>query len=262
MIKHLYSCPGIPGFTRILSPGDSDMKLTGFGLLSLHAGQKHAARGTKAEVALVVLGGRCSVRGRRIEFNAIGERRDVFSGLPHTVYLPIDTDYEIEAITDLEVAVAESPATRKTEPALIGPAQVKCKALGRDNFSRQALIMIDESFPSEHFFIGEAIVPPGNWGSFPPHRHELDNPPDELAMEEIYFFRFNPTGGFGMQRIYTDALDVDATYTVRHNDTIAIPRGYHPVVNAPGYTMYYLWVMAGGKRGFINHKDPQHGWIK
>jgi 5-deoxy-glucuronate isomerase len=261
-MKHLYNCPAAPGFNRILNPGDSEMELTGFALINLRAGEKHAVNVTRTEVALVVLGGRCTVRAGGDEFRNIGERKDVFSGLPYTVYLPAETGYEIEALTDVEVAVAESPSTQKGRPVLIGPEQVRTLALGRDNFTRQALIMIDDKFPSDHFFIGEAIVPPGNWGSFPPHRHEFDNPPDELDMEEIYFYRFNPGQGFGIQALYTDARDVDTAYTVRHNDTIAIPRGYHPVVNAPGYTMYFLWVMTGRKRGFINHKDPQHSWIK
>jgi 5-deoxy-glucuronate isomerase len=238
------------------------MKLIGFGLLKLNAGQRHVFPVARLEEALVILGGRCTVRGSNFEFVNIGSRKDVFSGSPHTVYLPANIAYEVEALTDVDIAVAESPSIRMDRPQVIGPDQVKNVALGRDNFLRQALIMIDEKFPSEHFFIGEAIVPSGNWSSYPPHRHEFDNPPDELAMEEIYFFRFNPIQGFGLQRIYTDTRDIDETYTVRHNDTVAIPRGYHPVVNAPGYVMYYLWVMAGNRRGFINHKDPQHSWVK
>jgi 5-deoxy-glucuronate isomerase len=261
-MKYLHICDTDLGFRRILRPGDSEMKLIGFGLLKMKAGQRQVFAGDQLEVALVVLGGRCTVRGGSFEFLNIGSRKDVFSGSPYTVYLPANIACEVEAVTDLEVAVAESPSIGVGRPQLIGPEQVKSMALGRDNFSRQAITMIDEKFPSEHFFIGEAIVPSGNWASFPPHRHEFDNPPDELAMEEIYFFRFNQIQGFGMQKIYTDTRDIDVTYTVRHNDTVAIPRGYHPVVNAPGYTMYYLWVMAGHRRGFINHKDPQHSWIK
>jgi len=261
-MKYLHTCDTVLGFTRILRPIDSEMKLIGFGLLRMNAGQRHIFAADKLEIALILLGGRCTVRGNRFEYANIGNRQDVFSGPPCTVYLPANTACEVEAVTDVEIAMAESLSIRVNRPQLIDPEQVKSIALGRDNFSRQALIMIDEKFPSEHFFIGEAIVPSGNWGSFPPHRHEFDNPPDELAMEEIYFFRFNPNQGFGMQTIYTDTRDIDVTYSVRHNDTVAIPRGYHPVVNAPGYTMYYLWVMAGHRRGFINHKDPQHSWIK
>ncbi len=262
-MNHRLPCTPAPGFNRILELGDREMALTGFGLLVLSTGQRHRVAQPGREFVLVVLGGRCTVRiDGGEEFVGIGERANVFAGLPYTVYVPADTPFEIEALTEVEIAVAESPSQRKGKPILIGPDRVKSVALGRDNFSRQATIILDENVPAEHFFLGEAIVPPGNWGSFPPHRHEFDNPPHELDMEEIYFFRFNPSQGFGIQSIYTDARDVDVAYTVRHNDTIAIPRGYHPVVNAPGYSMYFLWIMTGVQRGFINHKDPQHSWIK
>lgn len=261
-MNHHLPCNNAPGYNRILSPGDAGMKLTGFGLLNLKAGGRHAISTGRNEQALVVLGGKCAVHGNGFEFAPVGERKDVFSGLPHTVYLPAGTDYEVEALGDVEIAVAESPSTREGQPALVGPDQTRSFTLGRDNFTREAVIMIDEKFPAEHLFIGEAFVPSGNWGSFPPHRHDFDDLPDEVDMEEIYFFRFNPPGGFGIQKIYTDSRDMDVAYTVRENDTVAIPRGYHPVVNAPGYTMYYLWVMAGRNRGFINVKDPAHAWIK
>lgn len=256
-------CKAGQGFNRILDVGQAEMKLTGFGLLKLAKGEKLASQTGGLEVALILLGGRCAVRGADFDFAEVGGRADVFSGLPHTVFIPPASDYEITALGDVEIAVAESPSQQgKCGATLIGPDRVRTLSIGRDNFARQALIMLDDQFPSEHFFIGEALVPPGNWSSFPPHRHEVDRLPDEVAMEEIYFFRFQPKGGFGMQKIYTDNRDIDTAYTVQENDTVAIPRGYHPVVNAPGYTMYYLWVMTGQNRRFINFKDPIHNWIK
>jgi len=261
-MNHRLSCSAAHGFIRILNLGDCEMPLMGFAILRLRTGERHSGASDTCERALIVLGGRCAVRAGAAAFPEVGARADVFSGLPHTVYVPAGLDWSVEALTDMEVAVAESPSTRSGPPLLIGPDQVRTLNLGRDNFARQALIIIDEHVPAEHLFIGEAIVPPGNWGSFPPHRHEFDTPPEELDMEEIYFFRFNPVQGFGLHAIYSDSRDVDTAYLVRHNDTIAIPRGYHPVVNAPGYAMYFLWIMTGRFRGFINRKDPAHNWIK
>lgn len=255
-------CKNTPGFNRILNPGEAEMKLTGFALLNLKAAEKDSLSTGSMEVALVILSGKCRIHGKGFDFASVGKRKDVFSGLPYTVYIPAGVDYEVEALTDVEIAISESPTTQKGKAALITPEQVKSFSIGRDNFTRQASIMIDEKFPAEHLFIGEAFVPAGNWASFPPHRHDFDNLPEEIDMEEIYFFRFNPIGGFGVQKIYTDNRDIDVAYTVQQNDTVAIPRGYHPVVNAPGYTMYYLWVMAGRNRGFISFKDPAHSWIK
>jgi len=41
-----------------------------------------------------------------------------------------------------------------------------------------------------------------------------------------------------------------------------VPRGYHPVAAAPGYELYYLNVMAGPRRTWKFHDDPDHVWIK
>ena len=49
-------------------------------------------------------------------------------------------------------------------------------------------MMVAEEVPADYLFIGEAIVPPANWASFPPHRHDFDDLPYEVDMEEIYFF--------------------------------------------------------------------------
>ena len=250
------------GFTKISSIGDGDLKLTEFGIISLNQGQEYSAENGDYEVALIVLGGKCSVSGEGFDFSGIGERKDVFSGKPCTVYLPSGTSYTISADTDVEIAWTASPTSFKTEPYMITPEQVKAVHIGNENYQRDAYLVLTDECPSDHFFIGEAFVPSGNHASYPPHRHDADNLPEEVDMEEVYFFRFNPQQGYGIQKIYTDDRSIDFTCTVEENDTTLIPEGYHPVINAPGYTMYYLWIMTGGNhRKFLNVIDPKHKWI-
>ena len=43
---------------------------------------------------------------------------------------------------------------------------------------------------------------------------------------------------------------------------VSIPSGYHPVAAAPGYELYYLWVMAGEGRELAPYFDPQHAWVQ
>lgn len=259
-MNQLIHCPAANGFNRIFDIGEYGMAMTGFGLVKLAAGESFSARNEGMEVALVVLGGTCDVVAGNKTFKAVGKRADVFSGHPYTVFVPPALSYTITAVTDVEVAVSEAPSNCPGEPVLITPEEVapSFMTIGKGNFTRDAIIMIGDNFPAKHLFIGEAWVPSGNWASYPPHRHDIENPPDEIDMEELYFFRFNPKGGFGIQKIYTDDFSTDDAYTVRENDTVAIPEGYHPVVGAPGYTMYYLWVMTGNSRGFISHKDTAH----
>ncbi len=250
------------GFTRIAAIGDGDLKLTEFGIIDLKEGENHIAETGKNEVALIILGGKCAVTGDGFDFPSVGGRKDVFSGKPHTVYIPCGKGYKVTALTDVELAWTASPSDLKTEAYVITPEQTKEAHIGKDNYQRDAVLMLTDAFPSKHLFIGEAYVPSGNHASYPPHRHDFDNLPVEVDMEEVYFFRFNPGQGYGIQKIYTDDRDIDYTCTVQQNDITLIPRGYHPVINAPGYTMYYLWIMAGtNHRKFLSVMDPNHKWI-
>ncbi len=252
------------GYNKVFDVGEYNMALTSFGLIQLADGTSYKGSTGDFEVALVLLGGKCSVKGRDFQFAEVGKRRNVFDGKPHTVYLPRHTDYEITALGDVDIAYNASPATRDTaRPTVITPEECRTLSLGRDNFSRTATIMLDEKFDSEHFYIGEGMIPSGNWSGYPPHRHDFDNLPDEIDMEETYFYRFDPPQGFGIQKVYQPDGSIDETYTVKNTDTVAIAEGYHPLCGAPGYQMYYLWTMTGKvNRGLISYKDPLHSWVK
>ena len=249
-----------PGFTPLVQPGDAGLRWRGFGVLSLAAGQSHTLRAEAKETALVLLKGAALIRGPGFS-HAVGPREDFFRDKPWTVLLPARCECRIEATADSQIAVCQAPSERTGTACLIPPEKVKDLTIGKGSFQRRALIMVDESVPADYLFIGEAFVPPGNWASFPPHRHERDELPDEVEMEEVYYFRFDRPEGFGIQKLYTDDRSIDETLTVREHDTVLIPRGYHPVAAAPGYNMYYLWIMAGKARKFLSRIDPDHRWI-
>jgi len=259
-MKYLKEYQGAPGFSKIIGEGEMGLKLTQFGIIRLMAGASLELSNGANETALIVLSGVCEVSGTGFQFKGVGARESVFAGKPHTVYIPCGSEYRVKASSDVEIAWTESPSSLKTKAAHIAPGAVSQVTIGKRNAQRDAFIMIDDKFSAEHLFIGEAIVPPGNWASYPPHRHDFDNLPVEVDMEEIYFFKFNPVQGFGIQKIYTDSRSIDETYTIKHDDTVGIPEGYHPVVCAPGYTMWYLWIMAGKNRKFLSYKDPAHAW--
>ena len=63
-------------------------------------------------------------------------------------------------------------------------------------------------------------------------------------MEEVYFYRVRPSDGFGLQMVYTQDRSIDDSYIVRENDTVLIPKGYHPAAASPGNALYILWIMA------------------
>ena len=260
----LIRCRPEDGYNKIFDVGEYGMKLTQFGLVKLAKGETYAAETGDMEVALVLIGGNFRASGDGWDFTVADGRTSPFTGKPHCLYLPRRTRYQLEALTDVELAFNGSPATRDTaRPTLIRPEDTRHIELGKDNWRRTAEIILDGTFDSEHFYIGEGMIPSGNWSGYPPHRHDVDNPPAELDMEETYFYLFDPPQGFGFQSVYKPDGSLNEAYRVQNYDTVAIAEGYHPLVGAPGYQMYYLWTMAGAQgRGLISSMDPAHAWVK
>ena len=260
------------GYNKVFDVGEYGMKLTQFGILKLAKGTIYESNTRENEVAFVLLGG--NFEAAFIHGNgciAIADecavkdgRTSPFTGKPHCLYLPRRTKYAITALSDVELAYNASPVTRETaKPTLIKPEDTRHIELGKDNWTRTSEIILDEKFDSEHLYIGEGMIPSGNWSGYPSHRHDVNNPPNELDMEETYFYLFNPPQGFGFQSVYKPDGSLNEAYRVQNYDTVAIAEGYHPLVGAPGYQMYYLWTMAGSQgRGLISSMDPAHAWVK
>ncbi|MFQ6131231.1 MAG: 5-deoxy-glucuronate isomerase [Armatimonadota bacterium] len=234
----------------------------GFCIERLKQGDTHETKLAKAESAIVVLGGTCTVKCGDTTFEHVGQRANVFAGKASAVYVPPSVPQEIIAETDCEVAICATPATVEAEPQLVTPDQVRVKSAGQWNWRRDVQDIIYENVPAEQLLVGETYNPPGNWSSYPPHKHDVENLPHEVKLEEIYHFRVNPPQGFGIQRIYSAEGDLDETYVLRDGDTVIIPKGYHPVVAAPGYQLYYLWMLAGPTRLMRPADDPAHEWVK
>ena len=113
---------------------------------------------------------------------------------------------------------------------------------------------------ASRLLVGETLNPPGNWSSTRPTSTTATSPRRRLRLEEVYLFRVEPEGGFGVQVLYEP--EGESTRTVRDGDVAAIRSGYHPVVGAPGYVLYYLWVMAGEGRAMAPRFDPEHVWAQ
>ena len=117
------------GYNKVFDLGEYNMKLTEFGIIQLKAGTSYKSSTGNFEVALVLLGGKCAVKGKEFQFDEVGGRKNVFDGKPHTVYLPWKTEYEITALTDVDIAYNASPASRDTaKPTVITPEQTRSDA--------------------------------------------------------------------------------------------------------------------------------------
>ncbi|MBD1422325.1 5-deoxy-glucuronate isomerase [Sphingobacterium chuzhouense] len=249
-----------PGRQQIVSLGEGGLKKSAFDLLELKAGETYTGDTENFESAFVILSGSCHISGDDFSFTDLGNRKDVFSGKPTTVYLPIRTGYQLTAVSDVELAICSAEADVRHLPRVIKPEEVKEVELGSGNWKRKAHFVIDQDVASQHLFLGETLLPPGKW-AFPPHRHDKDDLPNEVDMEEVYHFRFQPKEGFGIQLGYTDDRSRDEAYLLRNKDTVLIPDGYHPVASSPVDALYMLWFMAGEKRLFIARPQDQYRWV-
>ena len=67
--------------------------------------------------------------------------------------------------------------------------------------------------------------------------------------------------GYVMQRVYNESKTLDENISATDRSVVLVPEGYHPVGVPHGYESYYLNVMAGPKRIWKFHNDPDHEWI-
>jgi 5-deoxy-glucuronate isomerase len=238
-------------------------KLLDFNYLVLSDGKHYEGTTGDREFLAVLLGGKGTFVVNDKQLENVGGRPNVFAGKPHSVYIPCQSTFKIVAHGALEVGLCSAPSDLATAPYMIPPERVATGVWGAANFARnyhQILTLASQAdLPARRLIVGETFTPPGNWSTFPPHRHEKDDLPREAYHEEMYFFKVSPPDGFGLTRFYTDELDTG--YVVRDNTILMAPKGYHTVVSAPGYTTYYLWALAGNQRVQATTDDPAVAWV-
>jgi 5-deoxy-glucuronate isomerase len=227
----------------------------------LMPGQEWKTACAGEEAALIILGGRCVANWGEGD-KRIGERKNVFDGLPYSVYMPSGTNIRVQAETELEFAECRVPSNRSGAVTLITPEDVKSSLRGGGNASRQIVDVMPPDFPADKLVLVEVYTPSGNWSSFHPHKHDVHNPPTELDLDEIYYYRIDSPDGFAHQRLYTRDGSRNLTLTVHDQDMVLVRDGYHPVVAGHGYNVYYLNCLAGSARGLSATEDPDHVWVK
>lgn len=250
------------GKTIRVTPETSGFEYLTFQARRLAKGESSASETGKNELGLVILGGRCSVESSEGSWSSFGHRAHVFNGLPYALYLPIQTSFTVLAETDCELAFCFCKAELKYPARLITPDQVEVEIRGGANATRQINHILKPDFPAQRLMIVEVYTPSGNWSSYPPHKHDVHNPPEEVDLEEIYYYKVDQPNGYAIQKVYTPDRRIDATLTVRDGELVLIPEGYHPVVAAHGYNVYYLNALAGSSRSMAASDDPAYAWVR
>ena len=208
------------------------------------------------ETAFVLLNGHLSgeVIGHK-KFSS-GHRHSVFDEQPWTLHVPAGAELVLEADekAPAELGVAEAVSSAVFEPRIYSQNQVRVEQRGQGSLHeaahREVRTVFDDQNgpPGAALVVGEVVTFPGRWSSYPPHHH---NQP------ELYHYRFTQPRGYGHAELS------DAVYKVEEGDTLVIaPGDTHAQCAAPGYGMWYLWVIRHleGDRYSSPEFHPDHTW--
>lgn len=182
-------------------------------------------------------------------------RKDLFTEPPHSFLLPRGAGMKLAAGDDgLELALFSVPGQGPKEALEVKPEQVRNEERGEGlhdgTFHRVVRTVADGSNAKGWGLVfGEVVNKPGRWSSYPPHHH---------PQPEIYYYRFDKPNGYGHAEIGENVVKVRA-----HDITLMRAGEDHSQCSAPGYSMYYLWIIRNLKDQAYDTPEftEEHRWL-
>ena len=254
---------GLDGCISHVDPASAGWEYTTVTAYRLAPGQTVSRAADDQERLVLVLEGHAAVTAGTLDLGLIGSRDSVFDGPAAPVVLVAPGDaVELVARSDALVVVASAPGGPVMPTRYLAPADVLVEARGSGNTARRIHHLLPPGGDVAGRLIAfEVFTPGGNWSSYPPHKHDTENPPVEARLEEYYFYRFAKPQGFAFHRVYTPDRRLDEAMTPMDGDVVLVAEGYHPVGVPAGYDCYYLNIMAGPNRAWHFTIDPDHAWL-
>jgi 5-deoxy-glucuronate isomerase len=252
--------PAADGTILTVTPKSAGWSYVGFEAITLADGVTAQRDTGEREVCVVVVEGTVDVRSSAGDFAQVGTRRTPFDGRPDAVYLPAHTTFTVSGTGEVGLCFAPATAQSGAPARLLPGSAIDAETRGHGHLERTVHPILMDGEAADALLVCEVITPPGHWSSYPPHKHDVDDPPHQTFLEETYYHRVAPARGVGVQRVYSDDRTLDETLSFGDRDCVLVPRGYHTVSAPPGYAVYYLNVMAGPVRRWAVANDPDHEW--
>lgn len=232
--------------------GKHSNMLMDFGVYRMKAGTKAEILEEEKEAALILFYGRVKISWEEEEREV--ERDNCFDHGPYVLHVPKGMKVEVEFLAESELGVQKTTNERVFEAKFYTPEDCKDNIFGEGLMNGTARRMVRDVFnyhnaPYSNMVMGEVITYPGKWSSYPPHSHK---------QPEVYFYKFTKPQGFGCSIIGEDI------YKIKENSAAIIPGDLvHPQVTAPGYGMYYCWMIRHleGNPWTERVDDPDHIWL-
>mgnify|MGYP000886959735 FL=1 len=215
-------------------------------------GQSLSFTSNSEEMAVLLVQGELTYSWMKNKFSAL--RRSFLKDGAFCLHACRDTKITVTALQPSEILVQSTENSETFESKFYTPENCTEETFGRNQFDGKAQRTVRTFFdyhtaPYSNMVMGEIIVPQGGWSSYPPHQH---------PQPEVYYYRFERPQGFGACFIGNDVNKIkDGSFCV-------VPGGLtHPQVNAPGYPMYYVWMIRHLKGNPWTDRiyDPAHTWL-
>ncbi len=184
------------------------------------------------ETAFLILKGNLDISWNGRTENMV--RKNPFEKTPYCLHVCKGIKVTVTANAESEFIVQQTDNDREFEPVFYKPEDCLYQHFGKDQWegtgSRIVSTMFDyDNAPYSNMVMGEVFNQPGRWSSYPPHHH---------PHPEVYYYQFDPQQGFGACFNGDDVFkSVDGSFC-----TIEDGKDHQQVV-APGYTMYYVWMI-------------------
>jgi 5-deoxy-glucuronate isomerase len=250
------------GLVSGIDPASAGWDWITFHVYRLAPGQSVDRPADDQERLVLLLEGYARMQAGGRDFGLVGSRTSVFDGPPAPVVL-VEPGLGVSVVAETAalVAIAAAPGGPIRRTALITSDEILVEARGEGNTARRIHHLLPPSQEAGRLIAFEAYTPGGNWSSYPPHKHDTEDPPREARLEELYYYRFAKPQGFAFARVYTPDRRLDEVMTPMDGDLVLVPEGYHPVGVPAGYDCWYLNIMAGPNRAWYFTIDPDHAWL-
>ena len=211
--------------------GKNNDMLLDFGILMLKKNDIYESNKNLERAYLLISG---KVNFIYDDTNYEASRYSCFDEEPIVLHVSKDKKVIIKAIEDCEICIERCKNDNDFPSKIYNKDNVRTDIFGKDVLNNTSIRSVRTVFdgeiaPYSNMVMGEVINHPGKFSSYPPHDH---------PQPEIYHYKFFPKQGFGVSM-----LD-DNAFIVKDGDTSLIkPDTTHSQVAAPGYAMYYIWMI-------------------